>query len=287
MHRCILYSNNMPMMMMTTTTNGSNSNRLALAGSFLAGAAVSAALMTWRSRRFHPNRENGAVLLRCWNNNLADCHRHYFAHSFPSPSLSSLFLAGATVEGDDLSLFYGNVLELTTITESRKFLPENVYSKLVHDCIVCCVDILLVRIDESGKKQCLLVERASEPVKGVWWLPGGRLLKGETFFSAAIRKAQQETGLVDVRPIQVLGVWNTFFPTSHWDTDTEKGTQTVNPIVLVELQTPGADVVLDDTCERWRWIGLDPDEASANGDDKYVVGALRRLQAWNATYASK
>jgi colanic acid biosynthesis protein WcaH len=100
------------------------------------------------------------------------------------------------------------------------------------------------------------VERASEPVKGVWWWPGGRLLKGETFFDAAIRKAKQETGLTQVKPIQVLGVWNTFFPTSHWDTPTEKGTQTVNPIVLVELTTPGGDVVLDETSERWRWIEM-------------------------------
>jgi len=200
-------------------------------------------------------------------------------------SLYSHPTAGATVEGEDLSLFYGNTKELTTITESHKFLPNDLYAKLVHDCIVCCVDILLVRINaQSKEKECLLVERGSEPVKGVWWLPGGRLLKGETFFDAAVRKAQQETGLTQVKPIQVLGVWNTFFPTSHWDTPTERGTQTVNPIVLVELETPGADVVLDNTSECWKWIGLDPDVAHANGEDKYVVAALQRLQAWNSTY---
>ena len=192
--------------------------------------------------------------------------------------------AGATVEGNDLSLFYGNIQELTNITDSRKFLPSEIYGQLVRDCIVCCVDIVLVRTTEQGTKECLLVERATEPVKGVWWWPGGRLLKGETFFDAARRKAQQETGLTQVTPIQILGFWNTFFPTSHWDTADSKGTQTVQPIVLVEVDTPGADVVLDATSERWRWIGLDPDEAIANGEDKYVVEALLRLQAWNATY---
>ena len=40
-----------------------------------------------------------------------------------------------------------------------------------------------------------------------------------------------------------------FFPTSNWDTETEKGTQTVNAIVLVELNNTGADVNLDDTSE--------------------------------------
>lgn len=190
---------------------------------------------------------------------------------------------GATVDGNDLSLFYGNVTELTTVTNARKFLPSQLYGQLVQDCVVCCVDCLLVR-RRNGTKECLLILRSSEPVKGVWWLPGGRLLKGETFFAAAKRKAQQETGLTNVTPIQVLGVWNTFFPTSNWDTPTSKGTQTVNPIVLVELNDDGAEVKLDDTSEEWRWISLDPDEAQRNGEDKYVLQALLRLRDWDPTY---
>ncbi|VEU37370.1 unnamed protein product [Pseudo-nitzschia multistriata] len=192
--------------------------------------------------------------------------------------------AGATIEGEDLSLFYGDVEELTTITPSRKFLPEELYGNLVRDCIVFCVDIVLVRTSEGGKKECLLVKRSSEPVKGAWWWPGGRMLKGETFFDAAERKARQETGLSDVTCVQVLGIWNTFFPTSNWDTDADKGTQTVNAIVLVELNS-GGDVELDDTSEECRWIPLDPEVAEANGEDKYVLQGLLRLKAWNPSYA--
>lgn len=169
-------------------------------------------------------------------------------------TFSSFYLhpAGATIEGNDLSLYYGDVAQLTTVTKSRKFLPSDLYGKLVRDCVVCCVDCLLVRTSKEGKKECLLVLRSSEPAKGLWWLPGGRLLKGESFFAAAERKAKEETGLTNVTCIQVLGVWNTFFPTSNWDTDTEKGTQTVNPIVLVELNDVDADVRLDDTSEQVR-----------------------------------
>jgi hypothetical protein len=125
--------------------------------------------------------------------------------------------AGATIEGNDLSLFWGDRTELTTITPTRQFLPGDLYGRLVRDCVVVCTDCLIVRYNPlTARKECLLVERASEPVKGVWWLPGGRLLKGETFFDAAIRKAKQETGIDGVKPIQILGLWNTFFPTSHW-----------------------------------------------------------------------
>lgn len=155
------------------------------------------------------------------------------------------------------------------------------------DCIVCCCDIILVRYNpDTKRKECLLVERGSEPVKGVWWWPGGRILKGETFFDAATRKANQETGITDVKPIQVLGIWNTFFPTSHWDTETEKGTQTVNAVVLVEILRSEEDVKLDNTSEQYRWISLDPDEAIKNGEDPYVFKNLQRLKAWDPIYVS-
>jgi 8-oxo-dGTP pyrophosphatase MutT (NUDIX family) len=206
--------------------------------------------------------------------------------------------AGATPEGEDLSLFYGDRAQLTTITPSRKFLPKDVYVTLVRDAVVCCVDIVLVRTTTSAasasadgtsaavttRRECLLVERSSEPVKGVWWWPGGRLLKGETFFDAAIRKAQEETGVnaEHVRPVQVLGVWNTFFPTSAWDDDSSRGTQTVNPIVLVEMSNSNVEIKLDGTSDGYRWISLDPD--SATSEDPYVQQALLRLRAWNPNY---
>mmetsp|Transcript_9897 Transcript_9897/g.20604 ORF Transcript_9897/g.20604 Transcript_9897/m.20604 type:complete len:231 (-) Transcript_9897:76-768(-) len=191
---------------------------------------------------------------------------------------------GATIEGEDLSLFYGDIAKLKTITPSRKFLPEDLYGRLVKDCIVFCVDIVLVRTTTQGKKECLLVKRSSEPVKGVWWWPGGRMLKGETFFDAAQRKAVQETGLSNTTCVQVLGIWNTFFPTSNWDTPESKGTQTVNAIVLVELQGVGEEIALDETSEDSRWISLDPELAKANGEDKYVLQGLLRLESWNPGY---
>lgn len=82
----------------------------------------------------------------------------------------------------------------------------------------------------------------------------------------------------------MLGVWNTFFPTSNWDTADVKGTQTVNPIVLVELLDTGAEVKLDETSENYRWIGLDPEKAATDKEDRYLLQALLRLQAWDPNY---
>jgi hypothetical protein len=52
--------------------------------------------------------------------------------------------------------------------------------------------------------------------------------------AAAVHKTCKETGLDHVKPIQVLGTWNIFFPTSNWDSKESKGTQTVNLVILVE-----------------------------------------------------
>lgn len=189
----------------------------------------------------------------------------------------------------DPSLFYGDEKQLTKISDSHRFLPKELYHQMVRNCIICCVDCLIIRQNQAGKKECLLVKRASEPVKGFWWLPGGRMLKGETFFAAAKRKAQQETGLDEVTPIHVLGVWNTFFPTSCWDTETENGTQTINVVVLVELSHCGQvipELQLDETSNDWKWIGLDPAEAVYFGVDIYIQQALARLHEWNPAYAA-
>lgn len=210
---------------------------------------------------------------------------YIYIYMFSHTAQSAPIAAGASAEGNDLSLFYGNKQELSVITDRRKYLPSDVYERLVQDAVICCVDILLVRVNPAeNRKEFLLVERSSEPVKGIWWLPGGRLLKGETFFSAAQRKAFQETGLSKVAPRQVLGVWNTFFPTSHWDDENSKGTQTVNTIVLVELLEEGADVELDETSENYKWTGLDPVAAEEAGEDRYILQALLRLKAWDPNY---
>ena len=189
-------------------------------------------------------------------------------------------------EGADSSMFWGDETKLTKIPQKNKFLPADLYGEMVRSCVVCCVDCLIVRFNPvTNKDECLLVERASDPAKGIWWLPGGRLFKGETFFDGAVRKAKEETGLDDVKPIQVLGFYNTFFPTSAWDTEEEKGTQTVQPIVLVKLGK-GAEIKLDKTSERFRWGTLCPEEAKRIGEDKYVLNALLKYQAWNSTFGA-
>jgi len=48
--------------------------------------------------------------------------------------------------------------------------------------------------DREGR--VLLVERAKEPGKGLWTVPGGRLERNETLAQAVAREVREETGLI-------------------------------------------------------------------------------------------
>ena len=205
--------------------------------------------------------------------------------------------AGAYDEGNDTTMFYGTTQQdhdnQQYIDKNKQFLPAEIYREIVRKSVVVCVDCVIVKYNiHKDRYECLLVERADEPAKNLWWLPGGRLFKGETFFDGALRKVKEETGLKNddnnqITPLQILGFYNTFFPTSSWDTEEEKGTQTVQPIVLVKLESKNqTEILLDRTSERYRWIGLDPEEAIRNKEDRYVIDALLKLQVWHSSYGS-
>jgi|SRR5215831_2589995 len=53
----------------------------------------------------------------------------------------------------------------------------------------------------------VLVKRAHPPIQGHWSIPGGVLEVGEMVREAAIREAQEETGLI-VEPGELLGVFD-------------------------------------------------------------------------------
>jgi len=63
--------------------------------------------------------------------------------------------------------------------------------KTIHNLMpIPCVDVVI-----RWRGKVLLGKRINEPAKGRWWLPGGRIKKGETLKRAASRKLFEETGI--------------------------------------------------------------------------------------------
>jgi len=76
-------------------------------------------------------------------------------------------------------------------------LPPREYRAILGRVPILCVDGIIV----NRRGQYLLVRRKHEPFRGRWWIPGGRVLKGETLERAFRRKMREELGI----PVKVLG----------------------------------------------------------------------------------
>jgi colanic acid biosynthesis protein WcaH len=85
-------------------------------------------------------------------------------------------------------------------------IPAEQYARIIAVMPILCVDLVLT--DSRGRY--LLAKRTNEPLKGEWWVIGGRVQLGETAEAAARRKLQQELGIA-VGKLELLGLYEDFF----------------------------------------------------------------------------
>jgi len=67
------------------------------------------------------------------------------------------------------------------------FIKEHLYKEIIKNVPILCIDLIIMYQD-----QYLLVKRKESPLKGEWWVPGGRVQIGETVEATAKRKLIEE-----------------------------------------------------------------------------------------------
>ena len=92
------------------------------------------------------------------------------------------------------------------------FIEPRLYRKISSRIPILCVDLIIT--DELGKY--LLVKRKNHPLRGQYWVVGGRILLGESPEEAAYRKAVEEVGLEIVSP-RLVGVMSDVFDRNRFD----------------------------------------------------------------------
>lgn len=85
-------------------------------------------------------------------------------------------------------------------------IPQDLYNQILANVPIACVDVAVV-----SNGSVLLVKRNDPPAKGDWWVPGGRVRKGEMRKATARRKALEELG-IDCHVGPVVYTAETIFP---------------------------------------------------------------------------
>lgn len=128
-------------------------------------------------------------------------------------------------------------------------LPVDEYRRILRAVPIVCVDCLVA----NGEGQYLLVKRRNEPMKGEYWVPGGRVHKNEKLADAVHRKMREEIG-IEVIIIKNLGFFEEFFERTA--EEVEGGTHVISFVYLVKPKS--FDIHLDDQSSEWGWFSRAP-----------------------------
>lgn len=135
------------------------------------------------------------------------------------------------------------------------FLPPAILETVVRYTPLVSID-LIVR-DVSGR--VLLGWRRNRPAKDCWFVPGGRINKGESVAAAFSRLAQVELGIaLSADQARFVGVFEHFYPDCF--SGTEISTHYV--VLAYELQVGSLDVLPHDQHDRYTW--LSPEDLLGN-----------------------
>ncbi len=124
-------------------------------------------------------------------------------------------------------------------------IPEESYKMILDNMPIVCIDSVVVNADG----EYLLVKRNNHPLKGEYWLPGGRLMKNETLREAVKRKMKQELG-IDVEIERLMGFFETVFKKTS--TNIAGGFHAVSFVFL--LKPLQEKIVLDNQSSSWNWF---------------------------------
>ncbi|HFC11819.1 MAG TPA: NUDIX domain-containing protein [Anaerolineae bacterium] len=129
------------------------------------------------------------------------------------------------------------------------YIPQSLYDQILQNIPIACVDIAIV-----AKGRVLLVLRDDAPAKGEWWVPGGRVLKGEMMRETAARKAREEVGInCHVGPI--VHTAETIFP----DGPSGIPVHSINSCFFLYPQDSDFSAELDNHHTAYKWVDtIDP-----------------------------
>ena len=149
------------------------------------------------------------------------------------------------------------------LAQHLRMLEPDIFKSIVENAPLVSIDLCLVY---DGK--ILLGKRTSEPLKGKWFTPGGRVLKNEPWQKCMRRVAYSELGLVidDLPCLKLMGVWDHLYENSVMDENIS--THYVNlPHYCILEERPSLSI--DQQHNELKWFDLD-EVAGKNNFHEYM-----------------
>jgi len=125
----------------------------------------------------------------------------------------------------------------------NKWIPDTLYSDILANVPISCVDFCLV---SEGK--ILLVYRKDFPAKDQWWVPGGRVYKGEMMRETVERKCMEEL-CIDCFVGPIVHTDETIFS----DGPLGQCTHSINSCFLA-YPKDSQNIILDSRHADYRWV---------------------------------
>jgi len=125
-------------------------------------------------------------------------------------------------------------------------IKEEIYSEIVKTIPIVCVDAIIKK-----DNQFLVIQRKENPLKGEWWVPGGRVHLGEELVVALMRKLSEELSLNIKSSYKLVGIYEDFFNSSSFGEHLYHTISFVYEFNIDEINN--LDIFLDSTISKWRF----------------------------------
>jgi colanic acid biosynthesis protein WcaH len=144
-----------------------------------------------------------------------------------------------------------------TLHAARR-LERDAFARVVADAPLVSIDLVIE--DQSGA--VLLGRRTNPPAQGSWFVPGGRILKGETLDQAFYRICVDELGAAFARSeADPIGVFEHFY-----DVDFTGAPSSTHYVVLAHRLKTRRAALRPPSQQHNRYLWLQPSEAVTRAD---------------------
>lgn len=130
------------------------------------------------------------------------------------------------------------------------------YMSIIKKIPIFCVDAII----QKENNEYLLLKRKNNPMKGKWWVPGGRVLQCEKVTDAIKRKIHEEIGY-KIKKFNHYGFFEKIFSSNSFESNIKY--HTVSLVFKAKVKN-NIRIKLCNQSSEWKWSRSLPRKLESN-----------------------